>query len=793
MRAALLVTAMLGWHGAVADAQTATTTQTSAAATPAGTTSVDAQAAATPPAVLPEVEVTAPSPLIGTTLDRNKVPSAVNTLTGNEVVRTGIPDFLGALDENITGVSLNNAGGNPNQPAVVYHGFSASPLEGASQGLAVYVNGARFNQPFGDTVNWDLIPSIAIDRVNLEGANPVFGLNALGGSINVLMKNGFTYHGAEASVYGGQYGLVGGYVQWGREKNGTSTYVALSMQNEQGWRDQTSSRLRQLYADLGWRGNAGEAHISITGAMNTLNQAGTVPVELLNADRSAVFTGPSPSYNNYISINGRANYDVSDSTSLQFQAYYQNFSQRLGNGNTPDFDICEDNPGFLCEDDGETPLTNRTGSQITNFLQGGPYSQYNTTAVDTNGYGASLQAVNDSQIFGRSNKLIVGASFDGGVSMFDGNTLAGGFNPDNGDFIGPGVSIDQADGAILPVRVRTTNAYYGIYASDVYNLTQRLSFTLSGRFNAAEVDLADQTGTALTGNHYYTHFNPGVGVTYKVLSNVSAYFSYSVANRAPTPAELSCASEASPCTLANFFVGDPDLKQPIAQTFEAGLRGVVPQVMGGKIVWDVDLYRTNTEDDLTFAPSTLPGLDFFQNIGPTRRQGVDLSANLLVGRWSVYVGYSLTDATFQAPLTLDSGLNPAANANGQIFVQPGDHLPGIPLQQGKVGLDVQITPKWTAGTRMIAAAGQYFFGDEANLTPTTGAYFIVNANTAYQLFPHVQLFAILQNMFNVKYANYGTFSDVTAVPNTLVPNMTNTRSLSPGDPISAYGGVKVTF
>ncbi len=205
--------------------------------------------------------------------------------------------------------------------------------------------------------------------------------------------------------------------------------------------------------------------------------------------------------------------------------------------------------------------------------------------------------------------------------MFDGNTLAGGINPSNGDFIGPGVTIDQTDGSILPVRVRTTNAYYGIYASDVYDLTQRLSFTLSGRFNAAEVDLVDQSGTALTGNHYYTHFNPGVGFTYKVLKNVSAYFSYSVANRAPTPAELSCASEASPCTLANFFVGDPNLKQPIAQTFEAGLRGVVPQVMGGKIIWDVDLYRTNTEDDLTFAPSTLPGLDFFQNIGPHASPG----------------------------------------------------------------------------------------------------------------------------------------------------------------------------
>ena len=111
--------------------------------------------------------------------------------------------MLGSLNQQVSGITLDSASGNPYQPTLFYHGFAASPLQGTPQGLAVYINGVQFNQPFGDTVDWDLIPNIAIDRINLEGSNPVFGLNALGGSVNVQLKNGFTWQGFETSLSGG--------------------------------------------------------------------------------------------------------------------------------------------------------------------------------------------------------------------------------------------------------------------------------------------------------------------------------------------------------------------------------------------------------------------------------------------------------------------------------------------------------------------------------------------------------------------------------------------------------------
>jgi outer membrane receptor protein involved in Fe transport len=757
----------------------------SASETPAG------PAPAPPVAELPAVNVIAPAPLLGTGIDRAKVPAAVTSVGARDVVRTGVADALGALDDNVAGVALDESSGTPFQPDLIYRGFTASPNDGSDEGLAVYLNGARFNQPFGDTVLWDLIPAAAIDKINVEGANPVFGLNALGGSLNVKLKNGFTYHGGELSLYTGSYGRAAAQFQYGRESNGTAAYIAANLLRDDGWRQDTATSLRQFAADLGWRGNAGEAHLSIIGADNDIGGPGTSPVQLLSASRGAQFTGPNEVHNKYLQVNLNANYDVSDNTSLQGLLYYTNLSQRIQNGNTPNFQPCNAGNGYLCEQDGVTLLTGTNGAPIPDSLNGGAYSELDLTALDSNGAGASLQATNDSDVFGFGNKLIAGGSFDGGISTFDATSLTGGIDA-NRNYTGPGVVIDQSiDGSIAPVRVIATNLYFGVYGSDVVDLTQKLSLTLSGRFNAATVDLRDQLGSSLTGNHQYNRFNPGAGLTYKFGPALSLYGSYAESNRAPTPAELSCASITSPCTLANFFVGDPDLKQVVARTLEAGARGIVTPFTGATLNWDVDFYRTETTDDLIFSPSTLPGRDFFQNIGQTQRQGLEASLKLRHGNLAYSLAYALTDATFQVPLTLDSNLNPGADANGQIHVKPGNRLPGIPMHRLKLGVDWQATPRWSIGARGIFSTGEYLFGDEANLTPTTGAYFVLNANTSFRLTEHLELFALVQNLLNTRYATYGTFSDPTAVP---CPQCgTDTRALSPAAPFEAYGGARVTF
>ena len=107
-------------------------------------------------------------------------------------------------------VDIQSTSGNSLSPDVVYRGFVSSPIQGTPQGLAVYQNGVRVNEAFGDTVNWDMIPTFAIASMDMISNNPAFGLNALGGAVNIKMKDGFTYQGGKFEISGGSYGRIQG-------------------------------------------------------------------------------------------------------------------------------------------------------------------------------------------------------------------------------------------------------------------------------------------------------------------------------------------------------------------------------------------------------------------------------------------------------------------------------------------------------------------------------------------------------------------------------------------------------
>jgi len=747
--------------------------------------------AGAPPTVLPPIEVIGASPLIGSGVDRNTVPAETQVLDSNDLKRTGTADLTRALDQQIGGVSLDSASGNPFQPTFFYHGYAASPLQGTPQGLAVYVNGVRFNQPFGDTVDWDLIPDIAIDRLNLAGSNPVFGLNALGGSVNLQLKSGFTYQGFEADLSGGSFGQVQGEFQYGRQADNTSTYVAGNVLHQNGWRDLQSSDLQNFYGDVGWRSERAEVHLNVTMAHDVLNGPGTSPVQLLAADPSAQFTAPNRISNQYAAVSLNGNLDVTDTISVQALAYYRYFLQRVTNGNAPNNMPCNDGSGLLCSSPSVFSTT-LGGAFIPDCLRGGPYSELDLQTTNTNAYGASVQATDTDTLFGLKNHVVAGVSFDGAQTLFSAASYIGGLTPLNRVFVGPGVAIDEP-GINSPVRVAIGNAAYGIYAADTLNLTPRLALTVSGRFNAALIDLDDQNGGDLTGNHGYTHFNPAIGVTYQVAPWLTTYAGYAEANRAPTPAELSCAGPANSCSLANFFVGDPNLKQVVAHTVEAGVRGAVTPFDGVKVSYDLALFDSTLDDDIAFINSVTQGRAFFANVGRTRRQGIDAGVQVKTERWSAYIAYAYIDASYQTGFVEASGNNPAADANGNITIRPGDRLPGIPANQIKLGGDYKVTDRWTVGATALAASGAYLFGDEANLTPELPGYFTLNLSTTYQVTDHIQLFAWAQNVTDARYYTYGTFSPTSSVFLAQAPGASNPRSYSPAAPIGGFGGVRITF
>jgi iron complex outermembrane receptor protein len=291
---------------------------------------------------LPLVEVIAGSPLPGTGIDRDKVPSNVQSLPAPDT-RTQGPDALTTeLDQRLGSVNINANQDNPFQPDVQYRGFAASPILGTPIGLAVYQNGVRLNEPFGDNVNWDLVPDFAVNGINVIPTNPVFGLNALGGALIVEMKNGFNFQGGEAEISGGSFGRRQSTLQYGQRVGNVGAYIGVNAYNDEGFRKFSPSQVRQLYADIGAESERGSLHLSLTGADNKLVGVGPTPIQLVDIDRSAVFTSPQRFHNTLLMPSLNGNYIATDTLSFQGNFYLRSAGRKVVNGNTTNAQLCAD-------------------------------------------------------------------------------------------------------------------------------------------------------------------------------------------------------------------------------------------------------------------------------------------------------------------------------------------------------------------------------------------------------------------------------------------------------------------
>ena len=399
---------------------------------------------------------------------------------------------------------------------------------------------------------------------------------------------------------------------------------------------------------------------------------------------------------------------------------------------------------------------------------------------------------------------MVGGSIDHSNVSFASSAQVGVVNPSL-QVQQSGLFVDTPENAgfnATPVSLGATDDYYGVFLTDTFNLTPALAITASGRFNVAEIALADRLGPNLTGTSRYSRFNPALGATYKFGEALTVYAGYSEGNRAPTPSEIECSNPTQPCLLPSTLSSDPpNLKQVVSHTYEAGLRGAIaqPLALPGRLNWNLGLFRTDLDDDI-YGIATSISAGFFENIGSTRRQGVETGLSYKDENWSGFVNYSLVDATFQSPLTLASPNNPFADPNGNIQVTPGDRLPGIPLHQLKAGADYRVTPVWTIGAGLTYFSDQYLRGDESNQNKPLAGYTVINLHTTYKVTDHFELFATIKNLLDAKYATFGAYGDPTGVgapgipagATTNAPGVDN-RFLGPGAPLAVYGGMRVKF
>ena len=740
---------------------------------------------------LPTIDVTALTPLPGTGIDIDKNPSAVTLITRDDIARTQSPDIVKSLTEQTPGISVTESSGNTFQPDVVFRGFVASPVSGTPEGLAVYQNGVRINEAFGDTVNWDLIPTVAVRDISVVSNNPAFGLNALGGAVTVQMKDGFTFHGIESELQGGSFGRIEGSLEGGKQIGDFSTYLALEGIHEDGFRRSSSVDIRRLYGDLGYRANGGEYHFNVGLADNLFGATASAPVQLLQQDYGAVYTTPQTTTNRLGQFNMTGSLPVGAWT-FQGNAYVRLFDQRHVDGNTTDVQPCDD-PSLLCFGDGSTPANGLDGRQLSNgFDPDATLGEIDRTRTSSRTVGGTIQATNVDEVFGHPNHVVVGASVDAGSTDFSANSELGVIGSDfavagSGLFLG--ASGDPV--TIGPVSLHATNTYGGLYAIDNFDVTDRLTLTGGGRLNVANIDLQDRLGGALNGDDTFVRFNPIVGGTFKLTPEIGAYASYSEANRAPTPLELGCADPNRPCIIDSFLVSDPALKQVVSRTVETGLRGT--RDLGaeiGQLGWKLGGFRTENSNDILDVPSEVQGFGYFRNVGRTVRQGVEAEANLRSDDLFAYINYAYVDATFRNAILLSSPNNPYADSDGNIQVQRGDQIPLVPHHRLKAGLDYKITPAFTLGSDLLYTGSQRFVGDESNLNPKLPSYVTVGLHSTYQISKNFQVFGRIENLFDRHYYNYGTYFETDAIA---FGNFTDPRSVSPGRPRAFYAGIRATF
>ena len=271
----------------------------------------------------------APIPSSATVIEAGQVPSNVSVVDSRQIERTESLNITDALQQYVPSIGISEVAGNPFQPDVLYRGFVASPVAGTPQGLAVYQNGVRINEAFGDTVNWDLIPTAAIRSVTVVPNNPAFGLNALGGAINVQMKDGFNYHGAEINTMGGSFGRIQSSAQWGKQiDNDYAVYGALEGLHDNGFRNFSPSDIRRFYGDVAYKNDVNEFHLNMGLADNKFGAAATVPVELLQQYWGATYTTPQTSANQvgYFNLTGKV--EATPSWTIEGGAHLRVFSQK---------------------------------------------------------------------------------------------------------------------------------------------------------------------------------------------------------------------------------------------------------------------------------------------------------------------------------------------------------------------------------------------------------------------------------------------------------------------------------
>lgn len=713
---------------------------------------------------LPPVTVTAPARLPGAPLPTSSVPSTTQIITGEEIRQSGavtLQDYL----RRLPGVTLNDEQGNSFQPDVQFRGFQVSSVTGIPQGISVFVDGVRVNEPTVEEVNFDLIPMEDVERIELiRGPSAIFGRNTLAGSLNIITKRGGATREIVPEVEFGSFGRQKYRASLGGTEGPIDYYFAGTIFREDGWRDVSAASLNKAFGKLGYRGDSTDVTLSFQYTQNRIEQAGSLPPHDLKEDRKQNFTGgdffePRLSFG---ILNVRQ--AIGEEAALAFNAFGRKFDAEQFNVSLID---------------------------------------QNTRAfTDTLSLGGTVQLNYEPRLFGSRHHFAIGVEYahhqvknevfeeqnDRSLAACIADAIAAGEDP-----------AAACPLKALSTRVRDSQHAFGVFAQDTWDVakglllpTDSLVVTAAVRWDWLRHDITDDSPPAegrpsASGVSTFSRVNPRSGFNYNLSRDTGFFFSYGEGFRAPAFLELTCASPGAICPgLQAGVASDPPLKAVKARSYEVGARSRLANWLEGQI----SVFRTDVRDDIfSVSPTGTVGV-FFQNIGDTRRQGLEASARATFrGVVDAGVSYTYTEATFRDDVELTTPrLTAGCTASPCTeLVRKGDDIPLIPRHRINVGVDYHVLPWLTLSLSGAYVGDQRLRGDEENVEAPLKGYFVLNAGMRArwkQLTASIWVF----NLFNNEYETFGTFA-----PNAKLAGDPIQRFTTPAPPISVQGGLSYRF
>ncbi|HET7791533.1 MAG TPA: TonB-dependent receptor [Gemmatimonadales bacterium] len=668
-------------------------------------------------------------------LPPSSVPAAAQVFELKELKRPGPQGLPEVIAGQVPGLSLSDEQGNSYQPDVSLRGFQATSVTGVPQGVSVFLDGVRVNEPTAEEINFDLLPVEDLERIEVvPGPSVLFGRNTLAGAIQLVTRRGKEGAAASAELSAGSSGLrkIRGAVSGG--EGPLDFYLSGTQTAEDGWRQASGARLSKAFGKLGLRADGTDVTLSYQHVDNRISQAGPLPASQLDRDRAANFTA------------GDFFAPRLDQATLNFRRDLGDRFALSANGFGRLLHVEQFNVNLIAEN---TRLLSRTASA-----------------------GGTVQLDCTAPFFGRRNLLTAGLEYahsDVEVSVFGAQDL--------------------------DTKVRDLQDAVGAYLQDTFRIARgtlreddEWVVTAAGRWDFIRHRIADESPSApgrenASGVPAFRRFDPLVGLNYNLSREHGVYLSLSQGFRAPALLELTCAGAAAICPgLQAGTAPDPPLKPVRAVNYEIGLRSAPAPWLSGQI----SAYRTDVADDIfSISPAGTVGV-YFQNIGRTRRQGVEANLRLRPARWiEGSLTWALTDARFEEDVSLATArrTSDCGALSCTETVRAGSQFPLVPRHRARLGIELQ--PRswlslWLAGTFVGA---QRLRGDEENVAPMLAAWLSTDGGvrlSAGQLAASIQL----GNLLDARYSTFGTFA-----PNPRRPGAPVEQFLTPGRPLQIFASL----